>query len=164
MEAVFVVRPALEGDAAQIARLHVESWRETYRGLMDDAVLDDPGALGRRELFWAAALADPLYAGNRAAVAERGGKIVGIAMSGPPRDTDAAWSAELYLLYTYAAVHGARVGTALLESVLTPGSSAALWVADPNPRARAFYLKHGFVPDGASKLGHGVRELRMVRS
>ena len=41
--------------------------------------------------------------------------------------------------------------------------SAALWVADPNPRAQAFYRKHGFVPDGTMQVDDGVREIRMVR-
>jgi predicted GNAT family N-acyltransferase len=39
----------------------------------------------------------------------------------------------------------------------------ALWVADPNPRAQAFYRKHGFVADGAAQVEGGVREIRMVR-
>ena len=41
--------------------------------------------------------------------------------------------------------------------------SAALWVADPNPRAQAFYRKHGFVADGTVMVDDGVREIRMVR-
>ena len=39
----------------------------------------------------------------------------------------------------------------------------ALWVADPNPRAQAFYRKHGFVADGSAQVEGGVREIRMVR-
>jgi predicted GNAT family N-acyltransferase len=39
----------------------------------------------------------------------------------------------------------------------------ALWVADPNPRAQAFYRKHGFVADGSAQVEDGVREIRMVR-
>jgi len=38
-----------------------------------------------------------------------------------------------------------------------------LWVADPNPRAQAFYAKHGFVPDGTVRVDDGVREVRMTR-
>lgn len=37
-----------------MAGVHVDTWRETYRGLMKDAVLDDPGLLSWREKFWAA--------------------------------------------------------------------------------------------------------------
>ncbi len=44
-----------------------------------------------------------------------------------------------------------------------PEESVGLWVADPNPRAQAFYRKHGFVADGAVQVADGVREIRMVR-
>ena len=67
------------------------------------------------------------------------------------------------MLYVYAADHGTGVGGALLEAVIDPAESAALWVADPNPRAQAFYRKHGFVADGTAQVGDGVREIRMVR-
>jgi predicted GNAT family N-acyltransferase len=38
-----------------------------------------------------------------------------------------------------------------------------LWVADPNPRAQAFYRKQGFVADGTVQVEDGVREIRMIR-
>jgi hypothetical protein len=48
-------------------------------------------------------------------------------------------------------------------ALIDPAESAALWVADPNPRAQAFYRKHGFVADGTAQVEDGVREIRMVR-
>ena len=146
-----------------MARVNVRSWQETYRGLMSDAVLDDPGLLSARERFWTAALTDERYRENRVAVAERDGELVGIAMSGPPLDAEATWTRQLYVLYVHAADHGTGAGRALLEAVVDPEESAALWVADPNPRAQAFYRKHGFVADGTDQVEHGVREIRMVR-
>jgi L-amino acid N-acyltransferase YncA len=59
------------------------------------------------------------------------------------------------VLYVYAADHGTGAGSALLEAVVDPEESAALWVADPNPRAQAFYRKHGFVADGTVKVEGG---------
>jgi GNAT superfamily N-acetyltransferase len=148
-----------------MARVNVRSWQETYRGLMPDAVLDDPGFPAARERFWTAALTDERYRENRVAVAERdGGELVGIAMSGPPLDAGAAWARQLYVLYVCAADHGTGAGPALLEAVVDPGESVALWVADPNPRAQAFYRKHGFVADASAQVEDGVREIRMVRS
>jgi GNAT superfamily N-acetyltransferase len=157
------VRPPRVEDAAQMAGVNVRCWQETYRGLMPDAVLDDPGFLAARERFWTAALTDERYRANRVAVAEREGELVGIAMSGPPLDAAAGWGRQLYVLYVCAAHHGTAAGPALLEAVVDPEESVALWVADPNPRAQAFYRKHGFVADGTAQVEHGVREIRMVR-
>lgn len=146
-----------------MARVHVDTWRETYRGLMSDAVLDDPALLSSREKFWIAALTDPKYSHNTAAVASHEGTLIGIAMSGPsPEDNDEPQ--QLHLLYAYAAFHGSGVGTSLLNAVIDPTAPAALWVADPNPRAQAFYRKNGFVSDGAVKTEDEVREIRMVRA
>ena len=146
-----------------MSRVNVRCWQETYRGFMSNAVLDDPGFLAARERFWTAALTDERYRENRAAVAERDDQLVGIAMSGPPLDAAAAWARQLYVLYVYAADHGTGAGAALLQAVIDPEESAGLWVLDPNPRAQAFYRKHGFVADGAAQFEDGVREIRMVR-
>jgi predicted GNAT family N-acyltransferase len=70
---------------------------------------------------------------------------------------------ELYVLYVIAAEHGTGTGAALLDAVIGPHDSAALWVADPNPRAQAFYRKYGFVADGTMNVEDGVRVIRMVR-
>ncbi len=156
------VRPALVEDVAQMARVNVQCWQETYRGLMSDAVLDDPGFLAARRQFWTAALIDERYRENRVAVAERDCQLVGIAMSGPPLDAG-VWARQLYVLYVRAAEHGMGAGPTLLEAVVDPEESATLWVADPNPRAQAFNRKHGFVADGAAQVEGGVREIRMVR-
>ena len=158
----FVVRRAEPADAQSMARVHVDSWRETYRGLMSDAKLDDPELLSWREEFWAAALTDPRYGQNIAAVASHEGSLIGVAMSGPSLDA-AGGPQQLYLLYVYAAFHGCGVGTRLLNTVIDPNAPAALWVADPNPRAQAFYRKHGFVTDGAVRIEDDVRSIRMSR-
>ena len=49
-----IIRPASVQDIAQMARVHVRCWQETYRGLMPDAVLDDPGFPAARERMWTA--------------------------------------------------------------------------------------------------------------
>jgi GNAT superfamily N-acetyltransferase len=158
-----IVRAGRVQDVAEIARVQVRCWQETYRGLMSDAVLDDPGFPAARERFWSAVLTDERYRQSRAAVAVRNDELIGIALSGSPADVTAGWSRQLYVLYVYAAEHGTGAGQALLEAVVDPEDSAALWVADPNPRAQAFYRKYGFVADGTAQVEDGVREIRMVR-
>jgi GNAT superfamily N-acetyltransferase len=88
--------------------------------------------------------------------------VIGVAMAGPPESPEPGWRLHLYVLYVLAAHHGSGAGAALLDAVVGH-ESAALWVADPNPRAQAFYLKHGFVPDGTFQVENGLREIRMVR-
>jgi GNAT superfamily N-acetyltransferase len=130
---------------------------------MDDGVLDDPGLLHWREKFWHAVLTGSQFEQNRVAVASHGGTLIGIAMAGPSLDGREELS-QLYVLYVYAAFHGSGVAAALLDAVIDPGAPAALWVADPNPRAQAFYRKNGFAADGAVKVEDDVREVRMVRN
>ncbi len=146
-----------------MARIHVTSWQETYRGLMSDEMLDDPRSVSTRERFWTIGLTDERFAHHRIAVAEYSGALIGIAQSASPTDADAAWSRQLNVLYVLASAHGTGAGTGLLEAVISQSESAALWVADPNPRAQAFYRKHGFVPDGSAKEEYGIGEIRMVR-
>ena len=97
-----------------MARVHVRCWQETYRGLMPDAMLDDPGFPAARERMWTEVLTSERYRQNRVAVAERDDELAGIAMSGPPEDVAAAWTRQLYVLYVYAAEprHGRRARVA----------------------------------------------------
>ena len=48
MDSPLTVRAARVDDAAGMARVLVRSWQETYRGLMRDEVLDDPGLIAFR--------------------------------------------------------------------------------------------------------------------
>ena len=157
------VRPATPEDATEMARIHVTSWQETYRGVMSDEMLDDPQFVATRERFWMLGLTDERFAPDRIAVAEYGGELIGIAQSASPTDADATWGQQLNVLYVLASAHGTGAGAGLLDAVISPGEAAALWVADPNPRAQAFYRKHGFIADGSSKEEYGITEIRMVR-
>lgn len=146
-----------------MARVHVTSWQETYRGSMPDSVLDDPALPAAREGFWTAALTDERWSNNHAAVAEANGHIIGVAMSGPPEDPEAVEDRQLYLIYVEALHHGSGAGPALLNAVLDPRQSAVWWVAERNPRTHAFMRKHGFAPDGRSQTQDGIRAVRWVR-
>ncbi|MFC3299343.1 GNAT family N-acetyltransferase [Arthrobacter agilis] len=155
------VRPAQLVDVPAIAQVHVDAWAETYRGLIADQILDDPTFFSARERQWTTALTDPRFSSHRVAVAEQGDLITGIAMSGPTaEEPDVLHLCVLYLLRQW---HRSGSGTDLLEAVLAPGEAATLWVADPNPRAQAFYRKHRFEADGVEKVEDDLKEVHMVR-
>ena len=161
-----VVRTPVVDDVKGMARVHVDSWRETYHDSMPHDVLYAPDFLERRERLWLSLLEEGNQDEYSVAVAELDGQIVGIAMAGPSDDDDRQGEPELFVLYTYKSIHGSGIGADLLEAVIEPEASVTLWVADPNPRAQAFYRKNGFTPDGSAVTGaeHGVTEIRMVRN
>ena len=156
-----VVRPATAADADAIGPCHLACWRETYAGLLSPAFF----ASRTPERFaanWALLLSDPAVA---VTVAEADGEVVGFAQVVPGRDTPPVRDEELATLYLRAAQHGSGLGQALLDAVLGD-RPASLWVAEQNPRARRFYARNGFSPDGARQVvesWEGLAEVRLVR-
>jgi len=60
-EANLKIRVAEAKDAAGIARIHIKSWQETYRGLMPNSYLDNLESVEgeRRASFWRKNLSAP---------------------------------------------------------------------------------------------------------
>jgi GNAT superfamily N-acetyltransferase len=138
------LREATLDDAERGAALHMACWREAYGPIVDGqrlaAHLSDPAG-------WAERWRVQLQRAPRL-LAVRGDELVGFAVAGPGRDPDLPDTLELYAVYVRAAWYGRNVGQVLLDAVL--GSAAAyLWVLEINARARAFYARNGFSPDGA---------------
>jgi GNAT superfamily N-acetyltransferase len=164
------IRPARPEDAEALGRMHHEAWREAYAAILRPGWFDDHPAL-ERVARWAHHLASPTP-GSTVLVAEdpAGGRILGHTIAGPSRATDAAPAVrdrELYSLYVLAEAYGTGLGRRLLDAVLPAAAPAQLWVFEANGRARRFYGKAGFRPDGvrqdaSPELG-GASEIRMVR-
>jgi ribosomal protein S18 acetylase RimI-like enzyme len=190
-----VIRAGSVADAAQIAAVQREGWFAAYEGIIPAAIIDrvtapDDGARVRqsfrtrpwqRMLVAVAAEQEPSGMAGTAA----GPVVIGYASFGPETDVlNAPWPhplstdgedgrvAELYALYVRPASWSTGTGRALMDRVLARSSGAgyrsiSLWVLRDNQRARRFYQRAGFAPDGAtnvlSRLG-GVIELRYRRA
>lgn len=156
------LRLATRADAAAGAALHRACWREAYGPHVDATRLAARLADTDR---WVAAWERQLADGPPRVVAEAGGELVGFAVAGPARDPDPPTPVELHALYTRSAWWGSGLGQALWEAV-RPDQPCSLWVLEANDRARAFYRRHGFAPDGARELYAGLDawEIRMVRA
>jgi ribosomal protein S18 acetylase RimI-like enzyme len=156
------VRPATVGDAPAIGSVHMRSWQETYGPLLPPGALDDldPAQSGER---WARTIE---IGALRLWVATESETVVGYAASGAPTEEAAPRELQLWGLYLLASRHGSGDGQALLAAAVGD-DPAYLWVAERNPRARAFYRRNGFVEDGARDVhelaGHPIDAVRMVR-
>jgi len=148
------IRPAIADDAHAIAEVHIASWRHAYAGVVDEAFLSDLD-VERRTDEWAARLAEISHR-TMILVAEQEGTVVGFAMLGPSRDEDAELGGqEIYDIYLQPDAWGHGVARELMRTVLsdTPQETPlTLWVLAANERARHFYRRHGFVPDGVERL------------
>ncbi len=156
------VRPAALADAHGIAEVHVQAWRETYAHLLPPETLARL-SVQQRELRWREIIS---RAGAEVWVATDGERVIGFADAGPSRDPDPVRERELHSIYLLASEYGTGAGQRLLDAVLGDGP-ASLWVADDNPRARAFYARNRFVPDGVTKVGPlagtDILEARLIR-
>ena len=158
-----LIRAATPDDAQAIARVHVQSWRETYRGLLPEDFLErmtDGAALERRRAMWSTLAARP----EPVRVAVRGGEVVAFASGGAPQDHP-GYDAEVHTLYCLRAAQGQGTGRALLREVageLRAGGAGtlALWVLDTNP-TRGWYARQGAREAGEKQDG-ALREVRMV--
>ncbi|MBB3042812.1 GNAT family N-acetyltransferase [Nocardioides soli] len=155
-----VLRAAGPDDAAAGATMHAACWREAYGPYVDAGLLEARLADTDR---WVEAWTRQLAGGPPRVLAEVDGELVGFAVAGPSRDEDHATPAELYAIYTRSAWWGSGLGQRLWDAV-RPDEPCSLWVLEANQRARAFYRRNGFEPDGSRELYAGLDawEIRMV--
>lgn len=149
------IRQAVVGDAAEVAVVHVAVWQAAYAGTMPAAFLAGL-SVRRREESWRRVFEergpDPAVL-----VAETDEGIVGFAVGGPSRADDAApGTGELYAINLLPGQWGAGLGRTLHDRILaaltaTGYRQATLWVLDTNARARRFYEREGWAPDGATQ-------------
>jgi ribosomal protein S18 acetylase RimI-like enzyme len=151
------IRAATPADAADLAVAHACSWRSAYRGVLSDEFLD---ALGpdRWRAAWAESLTATDWPRRGTLLACADDEVVGFVSVGPTRDDDAGTvpTGEVTGIYVVPAWWGAGVGTALMaaaQAMLTDAGcrEATLWVLRDNVRARRFYERTGWLPDGFHK-------------
>jgi GNAT superfamily N-acetyltransferase len=177
-----LIRAASPLDAPGIAVVQRESWLAAYDGIIERSAIErimvpDGGARVRQSFRtrpWqrmiVAVAAEPDTPG-----------VVGYASYGPEVDVlGARWPhprtaagergeiAELYALYVLPAWWSTGTGRALMDRVLARTARAGytsitLWVLRDNARARRFYQRAGFAPDGATNVLDGLGGVTEVR-
>jgi RimJ/RimL family protein N-acetyltransferase len=137
------VRLAEVSDAPAVASVHVRSWQAAYRGVIPDAVLDNLSVEARTPGWERHISSGGVWVGLI------DDEIAGFAMAGPSRDADAPF--ELYSIYLLPAAWGTGLGLSLAEAAIAGQRDVIVWVLEENKRARRFYERLGFRPDGTTR-------------
>lgn len=157
------MRPATAADADAIGRIHAETWRAAYSGVLPDSAFD----VAARQAAWRQAFTRTWPPTSAVFVAELGGTIVGFAGVGASREEEGV--GELYTIYVDPDHWGTGAGRRLIaraeDSLRASGfAEAMLWVLEGNARAERFYRAAGWEHDGGHKVddlqGAEVTELR----
>ena len=153
------IRKAAPADAGGIARVHVDTWRTSYAGIVPDEHLAGL-SYSDREAVWGQILSRDKPAQHNFVAETEGGEVVGFAGGGPEREGDEVYLGELYAVYLLEAYQrqgvGRRLARAVANGLLSAGfESMLLWVLEDNRRARRFYESLGGVVVGRKSIEIG---------
>ena len=136
------IRLAQPSDIEGIARVHVDTWRASYRGIIPDSHLDSL-SYEQREQRWRDNFAGFAPGTFMYVATDDDNRVIGFASGGPERDSDPAYKGELYALYLLPSCHRHGIGRELTRIVARHlakqgHSSMLVWVLAQNP-SRKFY-------------------------
>lgn len=139
------VRPARPDDAEAVARVYIDSWHDTYAGVLPVPLLCAMTPEGQSSR-WRATIRARGRESVLVAEHERFG-LVGMASLGPARDAALVFDGEVYTLYVDPNFYDRGVGRALLSAgfaaLAARGfTSCVIWAHAKNP-ARFFYQAMG---------------------
>ncbi|WP_433657078.1 N-acetyltransferase family protein [Nocardia sp. CA-128927] len=156
------IAPLAAEHTHSLAECHIACWREAYRDLVPTHVLDAFDVERRAEQWERNRVKYP----GRTWVALVGAQVIGFSSAGETVDDPPIPAHQLNALYVRSPWYGTGVAQDLLRAALDPTATYSLWVFEQNPRALAFYRKHGFEPDGTSRVEafSPSIEVRMVRA
>ncbi len=137
-----IVRQAKPTDASTIARIHVDTWRNAYKEIIPDEVLNKL-SYEKREKMWSNTLNNKenksiIYVGEIEPQ-----KVVGFVDGGKERMNNPLYKGELYGIYILEEYQRKELGKLLVQSLVsellkTNIQSMLVWVLADNPYRR-FY-------------------------
>jgi len=167
------VRPAVAEDAAEIARIQVETWRFAYAKILPEPVLQSLDQ-AQATAAWSAAITAPPSPRHRVLIAQEQHWRVGFVAVGPADDleqgdpepaTTAAVAPILVEPRWGRRGHGSRLLAAATDLAREDGTTRMIaWVPAEDRASQNFLTSAGWAPDGLARaLDTGAGELREVR-
>lgn len=154
---MFTIREATIDDLQAVAKVHVDSWKTTYEGIVPQSYLNTL-SYQTYEQMWREYLGEePLF------VAQIDAQIVGFAKAGKAVESTARqFEAELFVLYVLQPFQGRGIGRALFQQVVQylkgqQMSSLFLYVLKQNIACQ-FYEKLGaqLVAEEETEIGGAI--------
>lgn len=136
------IRMARASDAPGIAEIFVDSWRETYAGILP---LNGLLRMSKSEqaASWERTIAGSSLRCPTLVAADGSGKAYGFTSAGPSRDRSLPYEAEIYTLYVAPGFTAQGIGSSLTSSIFRLFGKAnyaglVIWALADNP-SRYFY-------------------------
>ena len=144
------IRDAILEDVPAVARVHVQSWRESYGDFLSSEALAGL-SVEERARMWTRTFDDPDPRARFLVAEEPDGEIVGFVRGGPYGPMGAVslgTDAEIYAIYLLRKAQRKGIGRQLMTGVFDHLSdqgfaSVGLWVLTGNLGARRFYEAMG---------------------
>ncbi|MFT8321236.1 MAG: GNAT family N-acetyltransferase [Bacillus sp. (in: firmicutes)] len=160
-----VIRKAIKEDAYSIAKVHVESWKQTYKGIISDKILSKLTVDKRAEL-WEKSLGDPENEVIVYVAENEKGCVIGFASGGINRSFENEFQGELHAIYLLNQYHGNKIGYNLFKNIIIELynkdiKSLKVWVLTDNPSI-TFYEKLGGKPIEKKHIKFGNDHLEAI--
>ena len=139
-----IIREATISDAISIAKVHIDSWRTTYKGIVSDEHLRKL-SYSQKEKAWINIINDAQRDIKYIFVAEdEKNNIIGFTSCGIEREGHTAFEGEIYALYIIKEYQNKGVGKLLFNRAVEKLNemkfhSMLIWALEENNQASWFY-------------------------
>ncbi|MBD2460209.1 GNAT family N-acetyltransferase [Oscillatoria sp. FACHB-1407] len=157
-----MIRPATPDDIAAIARVHVDAWRTTYRGIVPDRYLEEM-SYKKSEARWQQWFTITANFHHIVVALNASDEVIGFANGGAERTKHPTFGGELYAIYILQAYQRQGYGRGLVGAIATQleqsgFSSMLVWALINNPACR-FYEQLGGQPIKQQSINIGGKDL-----
>lgn len=154
-----VIRPSQTADAHSIARVYIQTWQDTYLGVIPFGYLFSMSAPRLEQAFLKELKSKRIIS----YVAEDVGRVIGFISGGCDRQGDHIYVGEIYALYVLKNYQRQGAGTKLVAALATQFNhldiyTMLVWVIEHNPYRRFYekingiYLRNNRMPFAGEML------------
>ena len=131
-----IIRRAEPQDARAIAQISVDTWKDAYKGLIDDTVLEGRKLDDKRISSWSENIQNPDFT----VLVCEDNEILGYLWAGPARD-DYGLKNEIYALYVKTSNQRQGIGSKLINAYKQTINNEHfyLYMIKNNKKASSFY-------------------------